>query len=420
MRVLYGVNGEGMGHATRSEVVIGALMQRHEVRVVTSGAALRHLSGRLPRVEEVFGYTFAMGEGQIRRWQTVLLNLRLARHELPDTLRHWVSLIDDWKPEVVISDFEPLSGMYARWTRTPLLAVDNINMIDRCRHDREIIGSEREDYLIARAVARSMVPHAFEYFVTTFFRPPPLRKRTTLVPPIVRPEIARAVSAVRRPPGGVLERREAAAGRTARERRQVHGLRDARWSGRAHDRRQPRVPPAVERGLRGGAANLARGDRRRRLLAAQRGGLPGQAGAVRAAARPVRAAHERPLPGPARIRRLRPAGHRAPRSPSSSTACPSSRMRWPPTSRWATRWPYARSSTGPRRWPRPRRGSAAGCAARPGERCSEGSRPDSAGQGAGGGCAGSRRGRVRLLPRAGAHLSALRRHHLPRARRRSR
>ena len=231
MRVLYGVNGEGMGHATRSEVVIGALMQRHEVRVVTSGAALRHLSGRLPRVEEVFGYTFAMGEGQIRRWQTVLLNLRLARHELPDTLRHWVSLIDDWKPEVVISDFEPLSGMYARWTRTPCWPLlDNINMIDRCRHDREIIGAEREDYLIARAVARSMVPHAFEYFVTTFFRPPPLRKRTTLVPPIVRPEIARAVSAYGDHLVVYSSGENAAAGRTARERRQVPGLRDARWS----------------------------------------------------------------------------------------------------------------------------------------------------------------------------------------------
>ena len=135
-----------------------------------------------------------MGEGQIRRWQTVLLNVRLARHEMPDTLRHWISLVDDWKPQVVISDFEPLSGMYARWTRTPLLAVDNINMIDRCRHDREIIGAEREDYVIARAVTRSMVPHAFEYFVTTFFKPPLLRTRTTLVPPIVRPEIARAQS----------------------------------------------------------------------------------------------------------------------------------------------------------------------------------------------------------------------------------
>jgi uncharacterized protein (TIGR00661 family) len=194
MRVLYGVNGEGMGHATRSEVVIHELLRRHDVRVVASGAALRHLTGRLPRVKEVFGPTFAMGDGQIQRWHTVLQNIRLARRELPEAVRLWIQEVDEWKPDVVISDFEPLSGMFARWTRTPLLAVDNINMIDRCRHDREIIGHEREDFLLARAVVRSMVPGAGQYMVLTFFRPPIARQGTTLVPPIVRPEIAAAES----------------------------------------------------------------------------------------------------------------------------------------------------------------------------------------------------------------------------------
>jgi uncharacterized protein (TIGR00661 family) len=194
MRVLYGVNGEGMGHATRSHVVIEELLRRHDVRVVASGAALRHLHARLPRVEEIFGPTFAMGEGQIRRWDTVLQNVRLARREFPDTVRRWVSMVDEWKPDVVISDFEPLCGAYARWTRTPLLAVDNINMLDRCRHDREIVGNERDDFLLARAVTRSMVPGAVEYIVTTFYWPRTCRRGTTLVPPIVRPEIASAQS----------------------------------------------------------------------------------------------------------------------------------------------------------------------------------------------------------------------------------
>ena len=192
MRVLYGVNGEGMGHATRLHVVIDHLLERHDVRVVTSGAALRHLSAVLPRVDEIFGPTFAMGDGQIRRWQTVVQNVRLARSGIPETVRHWITLVDHWKPDVVISDFEPLSGVYARWTRTPLVAVDNINMIDRCRHDKEIVGHEREDFMVARAVTNGMVPGAARYIVLTFFRPPVARRGTTLVPPIVRPEIAGA------------------------------------------------------------------------------------------------------------------------------------------------------------------------------------------------------------------------------------
>ena len=75
-----------MGHATRSHVVIDHLLERHDVRVVASGAALRHLSAVLPRVDEVFGLSFAMGDGQIRRWQTVVQNMRLARHGLPETV----------------------------------------------------------------------------------------------------------------------------------------------------------------------------------------------------------------------------------------------------------------------------------------------------------------------------------------------
>jgi uncharacterized protein (TIGR00661 family) len=183
-----------MGHATRSRVVIDALLENHDVRVVSSGNAYRFLAEALPHVDEVFGLTFAMEEGQIRRWATVVENLQALGHELPHTVREWLKRTREWKPDVAITDFEPLTASYARWSRTPLVAVDNINMLDRCHHDEEIIGKEREDFMIAKAVAHSMVPGAVEYVVTTFFDPPLSRACTTLVPPIVRPEIEAATS----------------------------------------------------------------------------------------------------------------------------------------------------------------------------------------------------------------------------------
>jgi uncharacterized protein (TIGR00661 family) len=194
MRILYGVNGEGMGHATRSRVVIDELLKRHDVRVVASGAAFRYLSQTLPRVDEVFGPTFAITDGEIQRFATVIQNLKAIRRELPHTVREWMARVHEWRPQVVITDFEPLAAIYARSSRAPLIAVDNINMIDRCRHDEEIVGAEREDFRIARAVTNRMVGGATEYIVTTFFEPPITRPRTTLVPPIVRPEIESAVS----------------------------------------------------------------------------------------------------------------------------------------------------------------------------------------------------------------------------------
>jgi uncharacterized protein (TIGR00661 family) len=192
VRVLYGVNGEGLGHATRSDVVIGELLADHDVRVMASGAAFRYLHGRLGHVSEIFGPSFAMEQGEIRRWASVTHTLAAARRELPGSVRRWLGVVRDWRPDVVVTDFEPLSGIYARWSHTPLVCVDNIHMIDRCRHDAEILRDAREDFDLARAVTRAMVPTAGDYLITTFFRPPLLKRRTVLVPPIVRSAIVAA------------------------------------------------------------------------------------------------------------------------------------------------------------------------------------------------------------------------------------
>ena len=307
MKVLYGVNGEGMGHATRSEVAIGALLAGgHEVRVMASGAAFRYLSGRLGEVNEIFGPSFAMEQGEIRRWATVTHTMDAARHELPGSVKRWMAAVNEWRPEVVVTDFEPLSGRYARLARIPLVCVDNIHMIDRCRHDPAILDGAAEDFQIARAVTKAMVPTAGDYVVTTFFRPPLLRGRTVLVPPIVRPAIVDA-EPVRGEHLVVYSDGSDAlidALRASGQPCLVYGMRDGPLVGTTDGAIEFR-PRSVD-GFLADLVTRARRDHRRRVLAAQRGGLPGQAGALGPAARPVRAAHERPLPGARGLRPLRP------------------------------------------------------------------------------------------------------------------
>lgn len=189
MKILYGVNGEGMGHATRSEVVIGSLLAEHDVRIMASGAAYRYLAAGFKNVGEVFGPSFAMADGEIQRWQSVAGTFLTARKDLPASIRTWVGTVHDWRPDVVVSDFEPLSGIYARWSRTPLVCVDNIHMIDRCAHGPDILDGAVEDARIARAVTRAMVPTAGDYVIPTFFFPEVNKGRTRLIPPILRQAI---------------------------------------------------------------------------------------------------------------------------------------------------------------------------------------------------------------------------------------
>ena len=59
MRILYGIVGEGMGHAIRSKAVIDHLIHErgHDVTVVVSGRAYDTLKKYFPDVRDIWGFT---------------------------------------------------------------------------------------------------------------------------------------------------------------------------------------------------------------------------------------------------------------------------------------------------------------------------------------------------------------------------
>jgi uncharacterized protein (TIGR00661 family) len=195
VRILYGVVGEGMGHATRSAVVLDHLLARgHEVRVVVSGRAHGFLRSRFrdrPRfsLDEIHGLVFAYRGKGLDRSASLRLNLERAPAGLLRNLRAWRRVAEDgFLPEAVVSDFESWSHLYGVAHGVPVLSVDNVQALARLRHPRAFSGARREG-LLARASVRVKVPGAYHYLVTSFFYPPVARSRTTLVPPILRPEV---------------------------------------------------------------------------------------------------------------------------------------------------------------------------------------------------------------------------------------
>ena len=194
MRILYGAVGEGLGHATRSRVVAEHLLARgHRVKMAASGRALPYLREHLPDVEEIWGLAFALEHGRVETWKTFSLNARGGVRGLPEDWQRGVEVARAYAPELVVTDFDAFTYLFAKLHRIPVLSVDNIQMVDRCRHDAEILRGVHEDYLEARAFVGEKLPRADRYLITTFFRPPVRKKRTTLVPSILRPEILAAL-----------------------------------------------------------------------------------------------------------------------------------------------------------------------------------------------------------------------------------
>src|ERR1039457_7468963 len=109
MRILYGVTGEGMGHAMRSRVVLDALAERHEIQVVVSGRAADYLAKRTSdvlSVKKIWGYTLAYEDNDVQKWRTVVQNAKGALTGLPQNIRAYLEISEKFQPQVVISDFE--------------------------------------------------------------------------------------------------------------------------------------------------------------------------------------------------------------------------------------------------------------------------------------------------------------------------
>ena len=193
MRILYGAVGEGLGHATRSRVVAAHLLERgHEVKMAASGRAFPYLQQHLPDVEEIWGTSFVLEHGTVNAWKTLTANVRGAAHGVPADWRRGSEIAGSFAPDLVITDFDGFAYLFAKTHRKPVLSVDNIQMVDRCEHDREILAGVQRDYREARAFVHAKLGRASHYVITTFFHPPLRKERTTLVPSLLRPEIIAA------------------------------------------------------------------------------------------------------------------------------------------------------------------------------------------------------------------------------------
>lgn len=197
MRILYGVVGEGMGHATRSRVVVEHLARGgHEIRIVVSGRAHGFLTQKLagfPNVtlEEIHGLVLHYFGNELDRSQSVFQNLKNAPKGIKKNVEVYRRVAESgFEPDLVISDFESWAALYATRHGLPVISIDNMQIINRAQHDKKLVNAKGFDFELARLAVKMKVPKAYHYLVTSFFFPPVRKKYTTLIPPILRPDFA--------------------------------------------------------------------------------------------------------------------------------------------------------------------------------------------------------------------------------------
>jgi uncharacterized protein (TIGR00661 family) len=200
MRILYGVVGEGMGHATRSAVVLEHLASSgHEIKVVVSGKAHQFLKERFSgrenvALEEIQGLTLRYFGNRLDRAGSLFWNLKNAPKGVRKNLEVYRKVAEEsFRPQMVVSDFESWAALYALSHRIPVVSIDNIQAVNRLKHGKTIREGKGFDFGLARLAVKMKVPRAYHYLITSFFFPRVRKKYTTLVPPILRKEILEAV-----------------------------------------------------------------------------------------------------------------------------------------------------------------------------------------------------------------------------------
>ena len=193
MNILYGVVGEGLGHAMRSRVVLEHLLANgHQVHIMASGKAVDFLSKRFAGVHQIHGYHMILEENRVRRAATLWSNVRTGLTGVPQNIAAYFDLVDAFRPDAVISDFESWTWLFAKNRRLPVISIDNMQIINRCALAPDVVEGHEAEFALTKAFVKAKLPFCDRYLITTFFRPPVRKPRTSLHAPILRPEILAA------------------------------------------------------------------------------------------------------------------------------------------------------------------------------------------------------------------------------------
>jgi uncharacterized protein (TIGR00661 family) len=186
-RIVYGVMGDSRGHVARAQAV-AAEMPHHDF-VFVGGGAVSGLAQEGHRVIPAPVLGTRIGGGRVRILATAVDAVRLVPRLLP-TIDRLVHLIDDARPDLIVSDCELFTQIAARRLERPCVSLDNQHLITHCRY--EIPPGHRTSRLLTTFLLRVLYGGASRYLVTFFDDVPPKDTTTTQVlPPIIRRAVRR-------------------------------------------------------------------------------------------------------------------------------------------------------------------------------------------------------------------------------------
>jgi uncharacterized protein (TIGR00661 family) len=186
MNILYGVSGEGFGHATHAISIANYLEKKgHKVIIITYGKAYDILKDKF-KTFLVNGLYIHCEKGKVNPIKTLLLGSKNFIKNI-SKIKEIKNLIRNFKPEICISDMEPFSAYISLIYNIPLISLSNQNRFVRCKLN--VPRKYKKDYFIAKTIIKLINPKSKFNISLSLCRLEPKNKNCLIVPPIIKEEI---------------------------------------------------------------------------------------------------------------------------------------------------------------------------------------------------------------------------------------
>jgi len=193
--IVYGVQGEGRGHATRSLEIIQLLTEKgYKISIFTGGDALRFFRETSLPLHEIpsFRYKYT-SSGKLSLTGTLFHNLLPALGLFMakgKKYREIFNQIKNIKPRIIISDFEPYTCRLARSLRIPLASINHQHFFTECRIPQQHRLSRNLLIFIFQFSTRLMTGKPQQIIASSFHHFPKLpHSRALLVGPIITKQL---------------------------------------------------------------------------------------------------------------------------------------------------------------------------------------------------------------------------------------
>lgn len=186
MKILYSLSGQGFGHSTRSKEIIRHLINKgHQLKVMTYGQAFLLLGEEFDTLE-IPGLTLTYKYNELDYFRTIYNNIINAKKLFYQFLTIYKK-VKEFNPDLIITDFEPLSALIAKLLKKPLISIDNQHQLTHTKI--EIPFKYKKELLMTKLIINLMTWGADKYLITSFFKTIPKNKKTIVLPPVIREEV---------------------------------------------------------------------------------------------------------------------------------------------------------------------------------------------------------------------------------------